>query len=113
VGGDPGRGAPRVSAAWIYFSSFVLLGVFVVVNLFIAVVINNLEAVKHEQQLDSDRTSTHGGLLEAIDAVRSGSRSSRTGFVLHHRAAPSTRRPERISETCSIPNQRFVPEVPA
>ena len=61
---------PAYPLAWIYFSSFVLLGVFVVVNLFIAVVINNLEAVKHEQQLDSDRTSTHGGLLEAIDAVR-------------------------------------------
>ena len=34
--------------AWMYFSSFVLLAVFVVVNLFIAVVINNLESVKHE-----------------------------------------------------------------
>ena len=37
--------------AWIYFSSFVLVAVFVVVNLFIAVVLNNLESVKHDQQV--------------------------------------------------------------
>src|SRR5918999_84532 len=56
--------------AWIYFSSFVFVAVFVVVNLFIAVVINNLESVKHEQQIDADRESAHRGLLEAIEAVR-------------------------------------------
>jgi voltage-gated sodium channel len=56
--------------AWIYFSSFVFVAVFVVVNLFIAVVINNLESVKHEQQVDRDRNSVHRGLLEAIETVR-------------------------------------------
>jgi voltage-gated sodium channel len=56
--------------AWIYFSSFVLVAVFVVVNLFIAVVLNNLESVKHEQQADADRVSAHSGLLEAIGTVR-------------------------------------------
>ena len=56
--------------AWIYFSSFVFVAVFVVVNLFIAVVINNLETVKHEQQVDADRGSPHPGLLEAIETVR-------------------------------------------
>jgi voltage-gated sodium channel len=56
--------------AWIYFSSFVFVAVFVVVNLFIAVVINNLDSVKHEHQADIDRASAHGGLLEAIQAVR-------------------------------------------
>jgi voltage-gated sodium channel len=56
--------------AWMYFSSFVFVAVFVVVNLFIAVVINNLESVKHEQQVDADRASVHRGLLEAIEAVR-------------------------------------------
>jgi len=35
--------------AWIYFVSFVVLGTFVVVNLFIAVVINNLEEAKVER----------------------------------------------------------------
>ena len=56
--------------AWIYFSSFVFVAVFVVVNLFIAVVINNLESVKHEQQVDADRGSAHAGLLEAIEDVQ-------------------------------------------
>lgn len=56
--------------AWLYFSSFVLVAVFVVVNLFIAVVLNNLEAVKHEQQADADRASTHRELLASIEGVR-------------------------------------------
>ena len=32
--------------SWLYFVSFVLIGTFVVLNLFIAVVVNNLEASK-------------------------------------------------------------------
>ena len=60
----------RYPLAWIYFSSFVFVAVFVVVNLFIAVVINNLESVKHEQQVDADRESANRGLLEAIENVR-------------------------------------------
>ena len=56
--------------AWIYFSSFVFVAVFVVVNLFIAVVINNLESVKQEQQIDADRGSTHHEVLEAIETVQ-------------------------------------------
>ena len=35
--------------AWIYFVSFVVLGTFVIVNLFIAVVLNNLEEAKLER----------------------------------------------------------------
>jgi voltage-gated sodium channel len=56
--------------AWIYFGSFVLVAVFVVVNLFIAVVINNLESVKLEQQADADRRSPQHALLQAIEDVR-------------------------------------------
>jgi voltage-gated sodium channel len=56
--------------AWLYFSSFVFVAVFVVVNLFIAVVINNLESVKHEHQLAADRESADGGVFEAIEALR-------------------------------------------
>lgn len=56
--------------AWLYFSSFVLVAVFVVVNLFIAVVINNLESVKHEQQADADRSNTHHELLTTIAALQ-------------------------------------------
>jgi voltage-gated sodium channel len=37
------------SWAWVYYLSFIVLGVFVVINLFIAVVINNLEKVREEE----------------------------------------------------------------
>jgi voltage-gated sodium channel len=56
--------------AWLYFGSFVLVAVFVVVNLFIAVVINNLELAKLEQQADADRRSPQHALLTAIEDVR-------------------------------------------
>ena len=56
--------------AWMYFGSFVFVAVFVVVNLFIAVVINNLESVKDEQQAADDRGSRHGDLLQSIDQLR-------------------------------------------
>ncbi|MBK6406963.1 MAG: ion transporter [Holophagales bacterium] len=36
--------------AWVYYVSFVVLAVFVVINLFIAIVINNLETAKREQK---------------------------------------------------------------
>lgn len=38
--------------AWIYFTSFIVIAVFVVINLFIAVVINNLEAAKKEHRAE-------------------------------------------------------------
>jgi voltage-gated sodium channel len=56
--------------AWMYFSSFVFVAVFVVVNLFIAVVLNNLESVRDEQQIDADRAHGEHRLLEAIEAVK-------------------------------------------
>ncbi len=58
------------SWAWVYFASFVLVGVFVVVNLFIAVVINNLETVKLEQQSEADRESPHHELLRSLEDSR-------------------------------------------
>jgi voltage-gated sodium channel len=36
--------------AWIYFASFVIVAVFVVVNLFIAVVLNNLDEIRQEDR---------------------------------------------------------------
>jgi voltage-gated sodium channel len=35
--------------AWVYFISFIFMGAFVIINLFIAVVLNNLEEAKAEQ----------------------------------------------------------------
>ncbi len=41
------EGAPW---AWVYFASFVIIAVFVVVNLFIAVVLNNLDEIREEDR---------------------------------------------------------------
>lgn len=40
--------------AWVFYVSYVVLAVFVVVNLFIAIIINNLETVKGEEQAATD-----------------------------------------------------------
>jgi len=56
--------------AWLYFGSFIFVAVFVVVNLFIAVVINNLESVKLEQLAEADRRSPHQALLHTVEEVR-------------------------------------------
>jgi voltage-gated sodium channel len=61
---------PAQPLAWVYFASFVFIGVFVVVNLFIAVVINNLEAAKAEDQAAADRRGPNQDMLEAIADVR-------------------------------------------
>jgi voltage-gated sodium channel len=56
--------------AWLYFMSFIFVAVFVVVNLFIAVVINNLETAKLEEQLADDRRSPHHGALQGLEDIR-------------------------------------------
>jgi voltage-gated sodium channel len=56
--------------AWIYFVSFVLLGTFVILNLFIAVVINNLETSKLEQLQELDQPTTHEDVLKELDRTR-------------------------------------------
>ena len=58
--------------SWLYFVSFVIVGVFIVINLFIAVVLNNLETVKAEEhahaQVDALRSSSSGdGSAENTD----------------------------------------------
>ena len=45
------------SLAWIYFVSFVIICTFVVINLFIAIIINNLEEAKLEQLPTEDMTA--------------------------------------------------------
>jgi voltage-gated sodium channel len=40
----------RFPYAWVYYGSFVIVAVFVVVNLFIAVVLNNLDEIREEDR---------------------------------------------------------------
>ena len=57
---------PKHPWAWAYFGSFIVVAVFVVINLFIAVVINNLESTRDEEQRRSDDVSNDAVLREAI-----------------------------------------------
>ncbi len=53
--------------AWIYFVSFVVMGTFVIINLFIAVVINNLEEAKAERLAKLRQPVTHDELLKELE----------------------------------------------
>jgi voltage-gated sodium channel len=56
--------------ARIYFVSFVMIGTFVVLNLFIAVVINNLEQSKIEQLGELDNPTTQQDVMEELERTR-------------------------------------------
>jgi voltage-gated sodium channel len=56
--------------AWVFFVSFVMLGTFVVLNLFIAVVINNLEQSKIEQLAKLENPVTHDDVLRELERTR-------------------------------------------
>jgi len=63
--------------AWMYYASFVLLAVFVVVNLFIAVVLNNLDQARRELNGTSPEEPTMAELVARMDAVVDELRSMR------------------------------------
>ena len=56
--------------AWVYFVSFVVLGTFVVVNLFIAVVINNLDEAKAERLAELTTPPTGDEILRELKATQ-------------------------------------------
>jgi len=55
---------------WIYFVSFVIMGTFVIINLFIAVVINNLDEAKEERLREMRAPVTHDQLLKELDQTQ-------------------------------------------
>ena len=57
---------PKHPWAWAYFGSFIVVAVFVVINLFIAVVINNLESTREDEKRRSDEVSSDAVLREAV-----------------------------------------------
>jgi len=61
------EGAPY---AWIYFVTFVMIGTFVVLNLFIAVVINNLDQSKIEQLAELENPTTQQDVMEELERTR-------------------------------------------
>lgn len=52
--------------AWIYFVSFVVLGTFVMINLFIAVVLNNLDEAKAEKLRQLRTPPSHDEILNEL-----------------------------------------------
>ena len=56
--------------AWVYFVSFVIVGTFVVVNLFIAVVINNLDRAKEEALKELQPPVSREELLRELRATQ-------------------------------------------
>jgi len=56
--------------AWIYFVSFVLIGTFIAMNLFIAVILNNLEESKVAQLESVVRPVTREEILDELKATR-------------------------------------------
>jgi voltage-gated sodium channel len=61
---------PGHPMAWLFYGSFIVLAVFVVINLFIAVVLNNLEAARREQEAAERRLDPAAGALERIERLR-------------------------------------------
>jgi len=56
--------------SWVYFVSFVLIGTFVMLNLFIAVVINNLDASKAAELEELRDPVTHDEVLRELERTR-------------------------------------------
>ncbi len=64
--------------AWVYFVSFVIVGTFVVVNLFIAVVINNLDRAKEEALKELEPPVSRDELLRELRATQDSLRRLET-----------------------------------
>ncbi|HJQ62207.1 MAG TPA: ion transporter [Burkholderiales bacterium] len=76
--------------SWVYFVSFVLIGTFVVLNLFIAVVVNNLEASKAAELEALARPVTHDEVLDELGRTRDALRALQRKLA----ALPEVERPE-------------------
>ncbi len=62
------------SLAWIYFVSFVVIGTFVVINMFIAIIINNLDDAKRERLEQLETPPSSDQLLREIRATQTALR---------------------------------------
>ena len=81
--------------AWAYFVSFVIIGTFVIINLFIAVVLNNLDEAKAERLRDLMEPPSRQDLLRELRATQES--LSR----LEERLRIATATDEADSDACS------------
>jgi voltage-gated sodium channel len=56
--------------AWIYFVTFIMIGTFIVLNLFIAIVINNLDASKAAELEELREPVTHEEIMRELERTR-------------------------------------------
>ena len=56
--------------AWVFFVSFVVIGTFVVINLFIAIIINNLDEEKLDRLRELERPVSREELLRELRATQ-------------------------------------------
>ncbi|NVJ68493.1 MAG: ion transporter [Gammaproteobacteria bacterium] len=56
--------------AWVYYVSFIVVGTFIIVNLFIALVINNLDEIKEQRQAIEQTQKTEEDILRNIVVIR-------------------------------------------
>jgi voltage-gated sodium channel len=75
--------------SWIYFVTFILIGTFIVLNLFIAIVINNLDASKAAELEELREPVTHEEILRELERTRSALGDLQRKLE----ALPPTRRP--------------------
>ena len=64
----------RHPLSWIYFVSFVVIGTFVVINMFIAIIINNLDEAKRERLEELETPPSSDQLLREIRATQTALR---------------------------------------
>ncbi len=71
--------------AWMYFVSFVVVGTFVVVNLFIAVVINNLDKARAEHLQALEQPDSREAIVHDLRAIQKSLRRLEERFERHGR----------------------------
>jgi voltage-gated sodium channel len=75
--------------SWIYFVSFVIVGTFVVINLFIAIIINNLDEAKQERLAQLEQLQYRDTLLDEIRSTQQSLRRLEEQLRQRTDAAPS------------------------
>ena len=71
---------------WIYFVSFVIVGTFVIINLFIAVVLNNLEEAKQERLEQLQSPPSKDALLKELKQTQAALAKLQNSLEQSHRS---------------------------
>ncbi len=85
------RASETVGAwVWAYYASFIVFAVFVVMNLFIAVVINNLETVRREDSLEGASGPATDPVAEEVKRLRTQIEELRRDLGVNRERSPGS-----------------------